>query len=336
MSKPSTSEQVAFLRDLQRLPDEGQFVATYKFALILAIAELAVERGNDSGDALALPVPAIADRFVALYWGHTRPFLGLGNDGSAKTLSQNLGSNIALLRKVATMQRQRATLAEARACRQWPRLVSEATQILRDMPLFRLQTIRSGAIHFLYENSIVDGAIVLKPGVAYHFRYFQTLVQHLVRGAWVRHVRSNPRNHSMLGDALDLEEFLFGARRAQYPRLKEALRDLQRGNCFYCARPIRGHDALDHFIPWAKYPSDLGHNFVLADRRCNADKSDLLAELCFREKWEERNATESPTLSQAYAADTLPYDLAASQGIAAWTYAVATETGRSFWAPSQV
>lgn len=52
--------------------------------------------------------------------------------------------------------------------------------------------------------------------------------------------------------------------------------ELQHGACFYRSRPVR-EGALDHFIPWGKYPIDLGHNFVLADRMCNEDKGDLLA-----------------------------------------------------------
>jgi hypothetical protein len=32
--------------NIQRLLDEGSFVATYKFALLLALAELSIERGS--------------------------------------------------------------------------------------------------------------------------------------------------------------------------------------------------------------------------------------------------------------------------------------------------
>ena len=48
---PSSDEQIKFLVNLQRLLDEGQFVASYKFALLLALADLSVEHGDDSGGA---------------------------------------------------------------------------------------------------------------------------------------------------------------------------------------------------------------------------------------------------------------------------------------------
>jgi 5-methylcytosine-specific restriction endonuclease McrA len=332
-SVPGPTEQVAFLRDLQRLLDEGQFVATYKFALLLSLADLAVELGDDSGAPLPIAVSSIAERFILLYWGHVRPFPGESDQGAPALLSQNLGRNIALLRGLAQLQERHPTVAEARRSRGWSRLVNNAERILRGMPLFRLQTLRSGAREFLYENELKNGAIVLNAGVAFHLRHFYVLIQHLIRGAWVRHIRSNPRNSSLLGSALDLEEFLFENRRSQYPRIKETLRDIQHGKCFYCMRTIRDGDALDHFIPWSKYPSDLGHNFVLADRACNADKSDLLAEIPFRNAWEERNESNTKLLTEAFTADAVPHDLAASKSIADWAYAMSSDSGAVLWAP---
>jgi len=323
-----------FLRDLQRLLDEGQFTATYKFALLLGLADLAVERGDDSGAPLQVPVSLIAERFVALYWGHARPFPGSSGGSAAATLSQNLGQNIAILRALNEVQRQYPTLSEARRQPHWARLLTQAAQVVVEMPLFRLQTLRGEIKEFLYENKIHEGAITLKPGIAFNLRRFHILIQHLVRGAWVRHIRSNPRNVPLLGSILDLEEFLFEIRRAQYPRIKETLRDLQKGRCFYCQQPIRTEDALDHFIPWAKYPSDLGHNFVLADRGCNADKSDLLADLRFRDRWEERNGSENTILTEAFRADAVPSDLAASRSIAEWAYALSEESRTALWAPT--
>ena len=332
---PGPAEQVAFLRDLQRLLDEGQFVATYKFALLLSLADLAVEHGDDSGAPLSIPVSSIAERFILLYWGHVRPFPGRSEQGAPALLSQNLGRNIALLHGLAQLQERHPMVAEARRSRGWSRLVKIAERILLEMPLFRLQTLRSGVKEFLYENELKNGAIVLKAGVAFHLRHFYILIQHLIRGAWVRHIRSNPRNSPLFGSALDLEEFLFENRRSQYPRIKEALREIQEGKCFYCLRTTRGEDALDHFIPWSKYSSDLGHNFVLADRSCNADKSDLLAELPFRDAWEERNDMNTKLLAEAFAADAAPYDLAASNSIADWAYAIARDSGIALWAPGK-
>ena len=53
---PTPAEQIAFLGNIERLLSEGQFVATYKYALLIAIADLAVELGA------CLSVPRDRDR----------------------------------------------------------------------------------------------------------------------------------------------------------------------------------------------------------------------------------------------------------------------------------
>jgi hypothetical protein len=45
------TEQIRFLLNLQRLLTDGQFTATYKYALLMALADLSVEHGDDSGRA---------------------------------------------------------------------------------------------------------------------------------------------------------------------------------------------------------------------------------------------------------------------------------------------
>lgn len=48
MSPPTADQQIKFLTNIQRLLAEGQFVATYKYALLLALADIAIESGDDS------------------------------------------------------------------------------------------------------------------------------------------------------------------------------------------------------------------------------------------------------------------------------------------------
>jgi hypothetical protein len=64
---PSPDHQILFLSKLQRLFAEGDFTATYKFALLIALADLAVERGRDDGDALLISNNDIARKFIELY-----------------------------------------------------------------------------------------------------------------------------------------------------------------------------------------------------------------------------------------------------------------------------
>jgi hypothetical protein len=85
--------------------------------------------------------------------------------------------------------------------------------------------------------------------------------------------------------------FLFGSERAALAAVRPVLLDVQHGRCFYCQaalRPAATH--VDHFVAWARYPVDLGHNFVLADSRCNNQKRDRLPACDHLAAWVERNA----------------------------------------------
>jgi hypothetical protein len=57
MKEPSAEDQIVFLQKLQRLFIEGEFSATYKFALVLTLAEHAAELGESQDDVLELPMP---------------------------------------------------------------------------------------------------------------------------------------------------------------------------------------------------------------------------------------------------------------------------------------
>jgi hypothetical protein len=75
VSTPSERQQIEILLKLQRLLSEGAFVASYKYALLLALADLAVERGDDSGAPLPLPLTAIAEQFIRIYWRQAHTYV---------------------------------------------------------------------------------------------------------------------------------------------------------------------------------------------------------------------------------------------------------------------
>src|ERR1019366_8193227 len=103
MAVPSPQEQIEFLQKVQRLLSEGLFVASYKFALLRALADLAVLKGDDTGNELELSVKEIAEVFVDLYWRQTRPFCGPGQP-EGQVLQQNSGKQAAIVRRIANVQ----------------------------------------------------------------------------------------------------------------------------------------------------------------------------------------------------------------------------------------
>jgi hypothetical protein len=63
----SAASDVEFLRKIQRLLSEGEFVATYKFALLQALVDLSVERALSPGRDQGLAHDVERSLFVAVW-----------------------------------------------------------------------------------------------------------------------------------------------------------------------------------------------------------------------------------------------------------------------------
>jgi len=336
MSRPTPEQQIQFLIKIQRLLGEGRFVATYKFALLQALADLSVEKGDDSGKALKLTTSDIAEKFIQYYWRQTLP-LPVPNIAEAQLsipiLRQNTGQQAAVVNRVAGIREQmNGSLARAKADpRLWKPLVSEVAEVVRVMPLWKLQTIGQEVEDFLYPNTEVGSEIELRPGVAYCLRQFHGLVQDLIQGGWVRFIRSISTNQNLLGETIDLREFLFGSERENLTIYRDFLKDIQSGDCFYCRDPIPGAGDVDHFIPWVKYPVDLGHNFVLAHPRCNNAKRDYLAAESHLGNWFERNNKHFDDMKGFFGDQGIINDLSSSNQVTRWAYEQAENAGAHVW-----
>jgi hypothetical protein len=321
--------ELTFLRKLQRLLAEGDFVATYKFALLNALADLCLERASAADGSLRVPVTAIAEKFIEYYWPQARPYRA--HDGAGFVLVQNTGRQASIVSALVAAQRVHPALAGARTGRTWNALVVKVAATIVDMPLWKLQTVGGERDEFLYAQAeFTGGAIRLLPGVPAAFRALYGLVLDAVRGAWMRQIASIGANRPVLGDA-DLQAFLFGSERANLERFRAVLRDHQHGRCLYCARELRGAGDVDHFIAWSRYPVDLGHNFVLAHTPCNARKRDFLAYPAHLERWHESHLARADELAQRFDALALPHDGERSRAVAWWAYEQGEAAGAHAW-----
>jgi hypothetical protein len=333
---PTPEEQVKFLRNIQRLLAEGLFVASYKFALVRALADLAVLKGDDTGAPLDIATSDIAAKFVELYWRQSRPF-PLGTETSGLILQQNTGKQAAIISQIADSQQECGTSLfrlKQLAPDRWTSLVVEVDRVVREMPLWELQTVGQEQLDFLYDNLGRGNRITLKPGVAYCFRAFYELVRDLIEGAWVRFVQK--LNASKLGNLTDLGTFLFGQERACLNAYRPILLDVQQGNCLYCEKPLNAQSQVDHFVPWARYPVDLGHNFVLAHNGCNSAKTDYLAAENHLVAWIERNRQHQAELQSRLVEAALPCDLTATVQIAKWVYQQTETANGQVWVTEKV
>jgi 5-methylcytosine-specific restriction endonuclease McrA len=320
-SPPTAEQQIRFLHDLQRIFEEGDFSASYKFALLLALAEIAVEVGNDSGAPQSISLHLIGEKFVELYWRQAAPYRA--TEGTEGVLWQNRGTQAAVIKHVDTLHRlSDDNISVARRSDRWRPTIRAVAGIIRIMPLQHLQVIAGEQRQSLYEYPPVKGdEVELKPGVVYNLRRFQGFIQQMARSAWVDHVRSNARNAPILGKTDDLEGFMFGTpRAADLSPVRNLLVGIQSGRCFYCDGVLTSAGVVDHFIPWSRYPRDTAHNFVLAHAGCNGDKRELLAARAHLERWAARNDRYRDDIGGNLSRVGFVDDVDASKMIARWAY----------------
>jgi 5-methylcytosine-specific restriction endonuclease McrA len=201
-------------------------------------------------------------------------------------------------------------------------------QTVSAQPVNYLQNLGGTTDPFLYER--VRGAIVMKPGITYCLRRFQPLVQQLARSHWIGHIKGNKRNAPVLGEADDLESFLFETPRQALTIIGDGLRRLTNSRCFYCEATVREGD-VDHFVPFVMYPRDLAHNFVLAHPTCNRSKSDTLAARSHLERWVEFINRNDASLSEIGEVAGRINDVKSARAAARWGYANAAQANAQAW-----
>jgi len=329
---PSAEFQLDFLAKVERILSQGKFQTTYKFALLIALTNIAVEQGDDSGDALEVDLDDLAQQYLEIYWNMARPYPRVESVLRQSTNPQKPASIITLLSKEVgrscnSYQRLRA-YSKGR-----DKLRSQAKDRLKRDVLYRLHTLgsqadSSDADRFIYDRPAcrADCAglarLVLKPGVAACLRSFRGVIASIVQARWARWIREN--NQSLAADR-ELEQFLFGASRTNVAVYAERFYDLQGGRCFYSGDKLASPKAgeVDHFIPWARYPFDSPFNLVLASKKVNNQLRDELKKPEWRASWLARNDTHRSRLiapaPDGFAA--LEQDRETVRAIADWVYA---------------
>jgi diadenosine tetraphosphate (Ap4A) HIT family hydrolase len=303
----------AFGERILQLLDESRRVATYKYAVLLALTDLCLEQAPAAGGPSgALTTRQVAEKVLDLYWPHTSPFQGKSDWQGV--LKQNTGGQAEILSAIRKFRERFAVdpsepLSRARhqAPEKYEALLRTVEWKLIHMPLPRVQLVGNTESRFLYdiawdtsvkrrdmEDPGFDGQIHLRPGVAAHLTQLSGLIRPLIQRGWAAMVAAlNPA----ATDEARLQEFLFGVPRISLDPVRADLRELQDNRCFYCDEGISGQADVDHFVPWARYPDNGIENLVVAHQRCNGDKRDFLAAGEHVQRWSQRFAVSDARIA---------------------------------------
>jgi hypothetical protein len=195
---------IAFAERVLELLDEGRYTATYKYAVLLALIDLCLEKTQRSGAPPdVLTTREVADKIVEIYWPHTMPFV---RQSSPRVLRQNTTGQAEIVSDITRFRERHAPdpsvpLWESRhAARDaYERLVRRIEWKLIEMPLPRLQTMGQVSDAFIYaihwdhriqRRTVAQGAfdnrLLLKPGVGEYLRLLNGLLRPLIQRRWIR------------------------------------------------------------------------------------------------------------------------------------------------------
>jgi len=330
---PSADEHLAFLVKLQRLLTEGDFTATYKFALLMALADISVERGHDDVARLDIPMADIAEKFVSYYWQQTMPYgaNGINSDQTTGILSQNMGATAKVVSDIQQFRdaNRLESMVKAKQSKAFDRLVTSVARTVSTQPVTYFHNIAGSADPFVYERS--PSGVKLKPGVSSHLRKFHGLIQHMTKDRWIRHIKSNKRNIPILGQKDDLNSFLFETNRGALKIVSKNLSKLFNKKCFYCGGSIGDTPDVDHFIPFSIYGRDIAQNFVLAHGSCNRSKSDVLAAKRHVENWLDQITRHQHAINQIALDAGFISDQQTILSVAQWSYQQGHDAGAHAW-----
>jgi 5-methylcytosine-specific restriction endonuclease McrA len=330
---------VRFAERLLEVIDSGRRTATYKLALLIALLDLCARHSDAHGRAPQLLYTRdIAEQVAGLYWPQVIPYLVPGAD-TAVELRQITLPRAAITAAVSAFRCEAVAagatswhLARQRLPGPYHAMLDQVEVTVAEQPLPRLQAVGSSdtVFPFLYELSWGpresfslarlrrDGsrgaAVRLLPGAGDELLRLGPLVRPLVELHWTRMVAEI---NQVATAELDLHRHLFGSDRIIPPKvLRDGIAALQDGRCFYCGGTLGAAPEADHFIPRIRCGIDAIENLVLADRRCNNDKRDLLSGPPHVTAWARRNQRHGPALTSLATASRWDTDRAATVAVA--------------------
>lgn len=345
---------VGFAERLLEVIDSGRRTATYKLALLMALLDLCARHSDTDGRAPRLLYTRdIAEQVALLYWPQVIPYR-LPGAPSAVELRQITLPRAAIVAAVSAFRRAAQTagatswpLARQRLPGDYESMLDQVEVTVAAQPLPRLQAVGSTdtVFPFLYElgwgpresfsvarlrrHGPRGPAVRLLSGAGDELVRLGPLVRPLVELHWARMVAEI---NGVAKAELDLHRHLFGSDRLIPPKaLRDGIAELQQNRCFYCRGTLGAAAEADHFIPRVRCGIDAVENLVLADRRCNHDKRDLLPGPPHVTVWARRNQRHGVALLELAKASRWDTDPEATVAVARSIYSHLPASGTPLW-----
>jgi hypothetical protein len=118
---PPAGDAIALAEKIFALLDEGQFTATYKYAVLLALMDICLAQTTRAGAAPStITTRQLAEQVIRIYWPHCLPFHGGGRTAVLRQSRGGRDSQAAIIRRIERFRTDVApenTIAGARKAR---------------------------------------------------------------------------------------------------------------------------------------------------------------------------------------------------------------------------
>lgn len=132
---PSAAFQLNFLRDIQWLLESSSYTSTYKFALLMALANLSIESGIGDNNPHTISYRQLAEQFMQLYWLQAIPFAAQNEDSILRqSATKGQASVITLILNLQSDTKQ-TSLNKARTsdAKKWQSTITAATLVFGEV-----------------------------------------------------------------------------------------------------------------------------------------------------------------------------------------------------------
>lgn len=323
------------------LLDEASYSTTYKMATLLGLIEVLQESSTADGKYPdSVSGTAVADKVFERYWRQSVPYpsaFGDQTDYLKQSPQRDIPQIISAYRTKTGNIAKNATVEAARSKDPagMAALEKDVRQRILKMPIPRLQK-SGGKGNWVEERFLFDygweedklpkdDSLFLKEGVAVGLMETRLLLRPYIETLWTNFVADR---NTHLTDASNLRQALFGGFRTDTTPLREPLRVLQTGLCFYCEKKVQGNGDIDHFLPYSHFGNEDLDNFVLACSACNNSKSSSLASLTHLKNLIKRNLS-CPTLDEL--AESLAWPRRSEQVLSTASTAYHSASSHKLW-----
>ena len=225
------TDPLALGEKLLSLLEESALATTYKPALLLAL----IDRAQEYVDYQSIPVPALAERVIELYWPQTLPYQ---TTDRVLSQSQTHGGRATIVAEIESLRKHHGTTSRTlppavRSGPLWTALVDRVEETLAEYPIPRLQRPYAP---FLYEFTwswqeaggwsarkyrAGDRAITLFAGVGDALTVLGPLLRPFITRWWTEKAAKLNPDVEDARSVVDFEDFLFGRDRVALKGIAE-------------------------------------------------------------------------------------------------------------------